>query len=147
MNDLSTYSKTLDTGDFALLQPEFGFLHYLQGEGYTKQAAAGIVGNLQQESSLNPGAPGGGLAQWIGSRWTALVAFAGQVGLSPHSAEGQFAFLTHEIDTSYPGLKAQLNAASTPGEAATIFSNVYERPGIPALPNRIAYANAAYNGS
>lgn len=131
-------------GSLPVSSSSHAIMAYLESQGYSRTAAAGIVGNLQQESSLNPNAPGGGLAQWIGSRWGALVAWVSSQGLDPNSAAGQLAFLVHEIATGYPGLQAQLNAAATPGDAAVIFQNVYERPGIPDTSNRVAYANSAY---
>jgi hypothetical protein len=108
--------------------------NYLQSQGLSKIAAAGVVGNLQQESSLNPNAPGGGLAQWQAPR-----------GPKDWSLSGQLTYLINELKTSYSGLFSQLNAATSPSQAATLFSDQYERPGIPMLGNRIAYANAAYN--
>ncbi len=106
---------------------------YLVSQGLTKTAAAGVVGNLQQESSLNPNAPGGGLAQWQPPR-----------GPTDWSLSGQLKYLVHELKSSYPGLLAQMNTAASPGAAATLFCNQYERPGMPMLQNRIAYANSAY---
>lgn len=120
---------------------------YLVSRGLTPVAAAGVVGNLQQESSLNPKEAGGGLAQWIGSRWTALVSFAGGLGVSPDSADAQLQFLMHELASSYPGTLAAINQASTPEQAATIFSEQYERPGTPMLANRQSYAQAAYKAA
>ena len=108
---------------------------YLEQNGLTKTAAAGVVGNLQQESSLNPAAAGGGLAQWQAPR-----------GPTDTSLGGQLSYLVTDLRTNYTGLLAQLNAATTPGQAATLFSNQYERPGNPQLQNRINYANAAYTG-
>lgn len=119
-------------------------MSYLERNGFSAVAAAGVVGNLQQESNLNPQASGGGLGQWIGERWTALVSYVQGLGLDPNSAEGQLAFLVHEVTTQYPAMLAQMNAASTPAEAATIFSEQYERPGLPMLSNRQNYAEQAY---
>lgn len=117
---------------------------YLAGSGLTKTAAAGVVGNLWQESSGDPATAGGGLAQWIGSRWTALQAFAAQHGLNPSSEDAQLQYLVSDLHGPYSGLLAQLNQARTPGEAATLFSNLYERPGNPQLANRVNYANQAF---
>ena len=108
---------------------------YLVSQGLTKTAAAGVVGNLQQESSLNPNAPGGGLAQWQPPR-----------GPTDWSLSGQLKYLVNDLKTSYSGLLSQMNAAATPGQAATLFCDQYERPGMPMLQNRIAYADAAYAG-
>ena len=130
-----------------------GILHYLTRNGLTPIAAAGVVGNLQQESSLNPssvqaGGPGRGIAQWSqGGRWDTLVAWAQGKGLAPTSLNAQLQFLIHEAQTSYPGLIAQLNQASSPAEAAQVFETTYERAGSPDMPNRIAYANSAYQAA
>jgi hypothetical protein len=117
---------------------------YLQSRGLSKVAASGVVGNIWQESSGDPNAPGGGLVQWIGSRWTALVAFAQLQGLSPNSESAQLQYLVHELFTQYPGLVNQINSASSPAEAATLVSQQYERPSTPMLSNRINYANQAF---
>jgi len=42
---------------------------YLESTGLSAYAAAGIVGNLMQESTLNPAEPGYGLAQWNPGWW------------------------------------------------------------------------------
>lgn len=120
------------------------YRNYLQSQGLSKVAAAGVVGNLWQESGGNPKEPGGGLAQWIGARWTALLAFAHTHGLSPDSSEAQLAYLVNDLRGPYSSLLSQLNAATTPGQAATLFSNLYERPSDPQLENRVNYAQQAY---
>ena len=49
--------------------------NYFVGKGLTNFQSAGIVGNLDQESGVNPssvqaGGPGRGIAQWsVGGRW------------------------------------------------------------------------------
>jgi hypothetical protein len=110
-------------------------MSYLQAAGLTRTAAAGVVGNLQQESGLNPNESGGGLAQWQAPR-----------GPSDWSLAGQLAYLVSDLKGPYASLLAQLNQASTPAQAATLFSDNYERPGIPMIGNRINYANQAYAG-
>lgn len=121
-------------------------MSYLTANGFTPVAAAGITGNLQQESGINPAQSGGGLAQWIGARWTALVSFASGKGLSPNSMQAQLEYLVNELHTQYPSTVTQLNAATTPAQAATIVSTQYERPSLPMLQNRIDYAQSAYAG-
>ncbi|HUE26304.1 MAG TPA: phage tail tip lysozyme [Solirubrobacteraceae bacterium] len=116
---------------------------YLTKQGLTAAQAAGVVGNLQQESSLNPAEPGGGLAQWIGSRWSALVAFAGKQGASPDSAALQAEYLWHELTTSERGALTALKKTTTPQQAARVFSEQYERPSDPQLANRERYATEA----
>lgn len=109
--------------------------NYFQNRGYSKAAAAGIVGNLQQESSLEFNAPGGGLDQGQGAR-------SGQ-GLS---AIKQLEKIVHELNTSEVHTKTALRRSRTPEEAARIFSERFERPGLPDLANRERYAREAYAG-
>lgn len=108
--------------------------------------AAGIAGNLMQESSDRPGAPGGGLAQWQGSRYGGLVKYAQTRGLPATSAQAALGYLAQDLKGPYSSLTAQLRQAKDPGSAATLFSNIYERPGTPMLGNRINYARQALGG-
>lgn len=81
---------------------------------YSNQAAAAIMGSMQQESSFNPNASqngggieasiaqgegenGFGLCQWTGSRTQALVDFCKSKSLDPTTAEGQIAFMNYEM--------------------------------------------------
>lgn len=120
-------------------------VHYLESQGLTPDAAGGVTGNLMQESGLDPEAPGGGLAQWIGDRWTALVAWTASQGLSASSMAGQLAYLAYDLHTAYSALLTRLNAASDPGVAAREFMVVYERcdPAQCELGNRMLYASLA----
>jgi hypothetical protein len=116
-------------------------LGFFLEKGLTNAQAAGIVGNLQQESSLNPSDSGGFLAQWLGSRLTALQSFAA----SKHAAvagdpEVQLEFIWQELNTTQASTLAALKKAKTPQQAARIFSQGYERPSVPNLPARERYA-------
>lgn len=81
---------------------------------YSNQAAAAIMGSMQQESSFNPlasqegggieasivqgeGTNGFGLCQWTGSRTQALVDYCSSHSLDPLTAEGQIAFMNYEM--------------------------------------------------
>lgn len=109
--------------------------------------AAGIAGNLMQESSDDPGRAGGGLAQWQGSRYTGLVKYAQSRGLPATSAQAALGYLVQDLKGPYAGLTNQLRSAKDPGTAATLFSNIYERPGTPMLANRVNYARQALGGA
>jgi hypothetical protein len=100
--------------------------------GFNRIAIAGLLGNAMQESSLNPNTPGGGL-------WQQISNFGQGTG---GSVAQQWARMLPQIT----GLRAAMNAAGTPGAAATIFEQGFEKAGIPALANRIRYANAAFAG-
>jgi hypothetical protein len=101
--------------------------------GFNKVAIAGLLGNAMQESSLNPNTPGGGL-------WQQISNFGSGTG---GSVQSQWARMLPQI----MGIRGSMNSAGSPGQAATIFEQSFERAGIPALANRIRYANAAYSGS
>ncbi len=85
----------------------------LIAEGFSAEATAGILGNLQQESNIDPttvqnGGPGRGLAQWSqGGRWdngaNSLLAFAGARGLDPWDAVTQTRFMLFEMEAGWGG--------------------------------------------
>ena len=138
-------------------------VRYLESQGFAPFGAAGIEGNLQQESGLNPtesdGAGGGGLAQWKASWYQPMSAWATGHGLSPTSMAGQLEYLAFDVRSSYPQLVSELNSATSPQEAATMFETTYELcsgyvaymvviPGSPCNdPNRRTYAVAAYTAA
>src|ERR1700722_14058190 len=81
---------------------------YFVGKGLASFQAAGIVGNLDQESGASPDAvqaygPGRGIAQWsAGGRWDTdsgdnVVAYANQHGASPLSLNLQLDFVWYEL--------------------------------------------------
>ncbi|WP_018158030.1 phage tail tip lysozyme [Demetria terragena] len=126
--------------------------------GYTKQQAAGIVGNLMQESgiSVNPNAVqspglGRGIAQWsVGGRWDKdskdnVVWYAGQQGQDRWSLNLQLKFVTYELNTfSYYG-KSSLKAATTVRAATIAFQDKYEGCGTCHTETRVSYANQVFN--
>jgi hypothetical protein len=70
--------------------------------GYGPAQIAGIIGNLQHESSLDPNAVGDngtsfGLAQWHSDRWDALKNFAAKNGSDPSDVSTQVNFLHNEL--------------------------------------------------
>ena len=111
---------------------------FLTSHGYTGNAAAGIAGNIWQESGGNPESVGDGGGGLIG--WTPLP--GGYVTGNP-SADLQTqlaAILTfNQIWSQYI---PALNAASSPAAAAAIYVTDFERAGIPAVGNREAAAEA-----
>jgi LysM repeat protein len=111
---------------------------FLTAHGYTGNAAAGIAGNIWQESGGNPESVGDGGGGLIG--WTPLP--GGYVTGNP-AADLQTqlaAILTfNQIWSQYV---PTLNAASSPAAAAAIYVTDFERAGIPAVGNREAAAEA-----
>src|SRR6478609_2670597 len=96
---------------FANDKPAFDFFI---GKGLTNFQAAGIVGNLDQESGVNPssvqaGGPGRGIAQWsVGGRWDStaggnnVLAYAASQGKSATSLSLQLDFIWLEL-TKFSG--------------------------------------------
>lgn len=86
---------------------------FLTGQGFNANAAAGILGNIEQESGGNPEEQGGGLIQILGQAGGTLTE--------------QLAATMKYILAN--GSVADINAHSTsPSAAALYFSTAYERP-------------------
>ena len=86
---------------------------FLTGQGFSANAAAGILGNIEQESGGNPEESGGGLIQILGQAGGTL-------------AEQLAATMKYILAN---GSVADINAhASSPTAAALYFSTAYERP-------------------
>jgi hypothetical protein len=111
---------------------------FLTAHGYTGIAAAGIAGNIYQESGGNPESAGDGGGGLIG--WTPLP--AGLVTGDPATdLETQLeAVLT--FDQQWSQYLPALNAAASPAAAADIYVTDFERAGIPAAGTREASADA-----
>ena len=111
---------------------------YFLGKGLTNFQAAAVVGNLDQESGVNPsisqagGGVGRGIAQWsTGARWDTtkndnVLAFATEHGQSATSLGLQLDFMWYEL-TTFPeyGLAA-LKATTTLNAATQVFEDEYE---------------------
>ena len=102
-------------------------VRYLESEGVSPAGAAGIVGNLQQESGLNPTEPGQGLAQWNPGWWAELVSYDNSVGQNSNTATGQLMYIAAELHSDYSWLLNDLNAATSPQEAAVMWETGYEK--------------------
>jgi len=139
-------------------QPAFD---YFVGKGLTKFQAAGIVGNLDQESGVDPtavqaGGPGRGIAQWsVGGRWDTdamdnATWYASQQGQTLLSLQLQLDFIWYEL-TTFPsyGLAA-LQAATNVTDATIAFQNDFEGCGQCDQTTRVSYAEtvlAAFGSS
>jgi hypothetical protein len=122
---------SLPTGPFLNAQAIYKGLLAM---GLTANAAAGVAGNIYQESHGNPSSGSGAGGGLFGE----TLANGGSV--SGGSLTEQLSALDKYIKVN--GSIADINAhASTPTAAAVYFSDRYERPGIPAISNRTAAAN------
>jgi hypothetical protein len=129
---------------------------YFTHKGLTKRQSAGIVGNLMQESGVNPGAiqpggPGRGIAQWsVGGRWDTsfhdnVTWYANRGGTSRWSLGTQLAFTWYELATVGGYGLQPLRNTSTIDAATIVFMDDFERCGQCDATNRINYAREVYN--
>ncbi|MEO7734173.1 MAG: phage tail tip lysozyme, partial [Kofleriaceae bacterium] len=140
-----------DPGMFeaALSNSEQTAFNFFVSKGLTKIQAAGVIGNLMQESSMNPaavefgGGPGRGIAQWsVGGRWDTshndnITSYASTRGLSRGALSTQLNFIWFEL-TNFSGYGlAQLRAATTVTAAVAAFQNKYEICGTCAQTQRL----------
>lgn len=112
----------------------------------TPAQAAGIVGNMQVESSLDTGAFNSaegayGLCQWEGDRLTKLQQFAGsKVG----DWKTQVDFMMTEMKGGESTAYTQLTSATTASGAAAAFDQYYERSAGTSRNQRMSDADNVY---
>lgn len=138
----------------------------LISNGFTKQAAAGVMGNINQESGFNesvhqPDGGAGGLVQW--DPWTSKIgkyaqeqkgdklAWEHDVDLqmkylySTLPAE-EWAFKSNPSKWGAPNVSiAEFKAGTNIEDATKQFEAGYERAGIPMMDKRIKYAKEIYD--
>lgn len=146
------------------LPPEYGetgdiktdVYNRLRQNGFTDSEAAGITGNIAQESMFDTealskdGYNSHGLVQWTGDRKAHLEQFARENGLDPKDWRTQVDFISEEMNTTERAAFEALrkNPNITPEEAAHIVREQYERPD-PAVTNdayRQQVAREVYDG-
>jgi hypothetical protein len=127
---------TVGTG---MLPENYGpIVTFLAANGYTPMAAAGIAGNIYQESKGDPESVGTGGGGLIG--WTPLP--AGFVTGNPQAdLQTQLTALL-AYNQQWAQFIPMLNAATNPTAAADVYMNYFERPGLPAAYNREGAADA-----
>lgn len=121
---------------------------FFTGKGYEPHQAAGIAGNLMQESTLNPTAKNPtsgafGLAQWLGSRKKSFMDYALKNKKDIKDPTAQLEFIDHELNTTETRARDKLLNSKDATEAAFNFSDHYERAGATEKKNatRANYAN------
>jgi hypothetical protein len=146
--------EALEGSQAALSSSDHEAFDFFLGKGLTSVQAAGIVGNLDQESGMSPtaeepGGPGRGIAQWsAGERWDSLSGdnaawYAAKHGQSVWSLSLQLDFIWFELE-SFPvyGLSA-LERSTTVTAAAAAFATDFEACGACNESRRVAFAEAA----
>lgn len=129
--------------------------NFFKSKGLSDSAVAGIMGNIQQESSFsstagkNAQGSAFGIAQWRGSRLSELNSFAKSKGTSANDLGTQLDFMWKELQGKEKQALHSLNRTLTATEHASNFNTLYERSGekvgSKGHNNRVNYANNAYN--
>jgi hypothetical protein len=109
--------------------------YYVNERNLQPHIAAGIIGNLYQESKLKTTAVekgntgnGRGIAQWdVRDRWKGLLNWAANSGRDPYNLQTQLDYVLEEPGEGKKALK-KLKATTTPEQAAIVFGRTYERP-------------------
>ena len=108
-------------------------MEFFQSKGLSAHAAAGIVGNLLQESKLNTKAVGDGgkalgIAQWHPDRQKGLKELAKKRGTDIYDLNTQLEYVWQELNGNYKSSLEGLLKSRNLDEATTIFMRGYERP-------------------
>ena len=136
--------------------------NWFRTNGYSEQATAGILGNMEQESTVDPtliqgdgAGPAAGIVQWEdynnqSGRWLNMANYAKSKGRDWTDLESQLEFIDKEnkegsdvfwsmadVYKSYDAFKNADNVIS----ATDSFEQAFERAGIPMMENRYTAAN------
>ena len=135
---------------------------FFTGKGFTKECTAGIMGNLQQESGMDPtryqsgGGKGRGICQWSygEDRFKALEEHAKSKGKDWKDLQSQLEFLDMELQgkdattlrylKKYVGGYEEFKKLTDVKKACKVFEDSFERAGIPAMEKRYKYAEDFY---
>lgn len=129
--------------------------NFLINKGFSRAAAAGVMGNFEWESGYDPNAENEigayGIAQWLDRRGN-LEAYAAQQGQPVNDLMLQLNFFWYEVTeggesgsfSSYGGINGFMNLTD-PVNAATIFEECYERSGGSHMEDRQSLAQAVYD--
>ncbi|MGG5370956.1 phage tail tip lysozyme [Enterococcus sp. AZ196] len=117
----------------------------------TVEGLSGMIGNFQQESQVSPKSiersddplSGHGLAQWTSGRATALINFAKQKGKEWSALDLQIEYLISELKGSEKGSVSVLKETDV-HQATLDWQTKFERAGVPAIQNRLKYADQWY---
>lgn len=136
-------------------------MNQLTSRGWTKNAVAGMLGNMQTESTINPGVweslspnvnNGYGLVQWTPA--TKLISWAESEGLDYTSGDVQLQRIDWEVannqqwiaTSQYPMSFQEFKVSTlTPEYLAQVFIRNYERPRNPNQPIRSTQARYWYD--
>ena len=140
---------------------------FFTGKGYTPAAACGILGNMEQESGVNPKSiqgggkgPAAGICQWENynkksARWKGLSDYASSKGKDWTDLQSQLEWLDMELQgkdsTTLSLLKKkvggyeQFKALTDVDKATLVFEESFERAGKPNMSRRYSAAKSYYS--
>jgi MYXO-CTERM domain-containing protein len=150
-------NEPVDTSREALFSNDKPAYDFFVSKGLTNFQAAAVVGNLDQESGVDPtisqygGGPGRGIAQWsAGARWDTtpgdnLVAYAATQKMPTNSLTVQLGFIWYELETFPQYGLAKLRATTNVTDATAVFEDnfegcVYANFPVCNLPQRVTFA-------
>ena len=124
---------------------------FMRDLGLTDVEAAGILGNLGQESGLEvvqerhpvAGRGGFGWPQWTGSRRVAYERYCHVQGIAETEPAANYGFMVLELRGAFAHALKQLRLCRTVEAATQTFETYYEMAGIVALGRRVAFAKEA----
>jgi len=135
---------------------------YLSARGWSKNAVAGMLGNMQTESTINPGiwqnldegnmSLGFGLVQWTPA--SNYINWANGRGLVPSNMDSNLQRILWEVENNaqwistsdYPmSFQQFITSTQTPEYLAQAFLRNYERPADPNQPERSTQARHWFN--
>lgn len=103
----------------------------LKDNGYSDEAVAGLMGNMEAESGFRPNAVNElgcvGIVQWCFSLANELKTTYGD---SWSNIDSQLDFLLHELNNDFPSVNSYLHGNHTFEEHAYYFCMNFERPGV-----------------
>lgn len=119
----------------------------LMRNGLDVESASGILGNAWRESHWDPGAVGtggGGLWGFTTSPISLadMKAYAASQNVPWTNEQAQTQFMLHHLPTS---MRSSLNSIGSVEATTKFFMDEWEKPGIPALAERVEGAQKAYN--
>lgn len=102
----------------------------LKDNGYSNEAVAGLMGNMEAESGFRPNTVNElgcvGIVQWCFSLANELKTTYGD---SWSNIDSQLDFLLHELNNDFPSVNSYLHGNHTAEEHAYYFCMNFERPG------------------
>ena len=140
---------------------------FFTGKGYTPETTAGILGNMEAESGVDPTriqnkgkGPAAGICQWESwrnksMRWKGMADYAASKGKDWQDLQSQLEWLDMELQGKDPSTLSYLKkrvggfeafkSLTDVDKATTEFMKCFERPGVEHLERRLKSANDFYN--